>query len=54
MMRRLRATAFALAEGVRLYVGAARQAQPSDPGDLRRQARPVGTELVGGVERGRA
>jgi hypothetical protein len=53
MMLRLRATAFALAEGVRLYVGAARSSL-SDPRDLRRHTRPVGAELVDSVERGRA
>jgi hypothetical protein len=53
MMRALRAAAFGLAEGVRLYLGAARKT-PSDSGELRQQARPVGAELVGGVESGRA
>jgi hypothetical protein len=52
MMRALRAGAFGLAEGVRLYLGAARRV-PSDSGELRQEARPVGEELVQGVGGGR-
>jgi hypothetical protein len=52
MMRTLRAIAFGLAEGVRLYLGAVTSAPVS--GELGRQARPVGAGLVRGVESGRA
>ena len=50
-MGALRAAAFALAEGVRLYLGAARRT-PGDFGGLRQQAQPVGVEFVGVVENG--
>jgi hypothetical protein len=53
MMRTLRAAAFGLAEGVRLYLGVARSA-PTDSGEHRQHARPVGAELVRGVGSGRA
>ena len=53
MMRKLRAAAFGLAEGVRFYLGAARRA-PDASGEPGRQARPVGAGLVRGVESGRA
>ena len=53
MMRTLRAAAFGLAEGVRLYLRAARSA-PSDSADVRQRAGPVGAELVRGVGSGRA
>jgi hypothetical protein len=52
MMRALRAAAFGLAEGVRLYLGATRRA-PTDSGGRRQEARPVGEGLVHGVESGR-
>jgi hypothetical protein len=53
VMRTLRAAAFGLAEGVRLYLRAARSA-PSDSGELQQQAWPVGAELARGVESGHA
>jgi hypothetical protein len=53
MMRALRAGALGLAEGVGLYLGAARK-RPSDSGELRQRARLVGAELARGVESGRA
>jgi hypothetical protein len=52
-MRTLRAVAFGLGEGVRLYLRAARSA-PSDSGELQQQAWPVGAELARGVESGHA
>jgi hypothetical protein len=52
MMRTLRAAAFGLAEGVRLYLGVARRT-PSDSGELGRQARPAGAGLVRDVQSGR-
>jgi hypothetical protein len=52
MMRALRAAAFGVAEGVRLYLGFARKGR-SGSGELRQQARPVGAGLVRGVESGR-
>ena len=52
MMRALRTAAFALAEGVRLYLRATRRA-PSDSTGRRQEARPVVEELVQGVEGGR-
>lgn len=51
MMRAMRAAAFGLAEGVRMYVAAVKGA-PGDPGELRRQARPHRAELVRAVESG--
>jgi hypothetical protein len=52
MMRVLRTAVFGLAEGVRLYLGATRRT-PSDSSGRRQEARPVGAELVRGVESGR-
>jgi hypothetical protein len=53
-MRALRAAAFGLAEGVRLYRDAlyrdAVRRMPGDSGGVRRQARPLGAELMGVVE----
>jgi len=51
MIRALRTLAFGLMEGVRLYLEVASRA-PSESGDPRRQVRPVGAELVRGVESG--
>jgi hypothetical protein len=52
-MRTLRAAAFGLAEGVRLYLRAARSTS-SDSADVRQLTRPVGAELVRDVGSGRA
>jgi len=52
MMRTLRAAAFGLAEGVRLYFGVAR-GTTSDSRELRLQARPVGAGLVRDAQGGR-
>ena len=51
-MRALRAAAFVLVEGMRMYLAASR-GTPGDLGDLRGRGRPVGVELVRGVKSGR-
>jgi hypothetical protein len=50
-MGTLRAVAFVLAEGVRLYLESLRSAL-TDSGELREKVRPVGAELASSVERG--
>jgi hypothetical protein len=50
-MRALRTAAFVLAEGVRMYFGAVKNA-PGSFGELHRQERPLGHELVCVVESG--
>jgi len=51
MIRALRAAAFGLAEGVRMYLGAARRAS-ADSGGLSQQDRPLGAELIRVADRG--
>jgi hypothetical protein len=51
MIRALRAAAFGLAEGVRIYLGAARRT-PADSDELRQLDRPLGAELIRVADRG--